>query len=514
MRPTFLAFQTAGRALAASQANINVTGNNIANVETDGYSRQRTDQNSISQSGYTQKFANKNVSTGFGVEVSRVSQIRDPFLDARFRNQASETSMYNTILGGLGDLERVIDEASNVKLQNEISNFINQLQILTQTPTSKDIALVARTAAHKVTEMLNVYSAQINEVRDQQIHDLSKVIIDTDFNTLVKNIANLNVQIREELTHGNTPNELYDQRNTFIDQLAGIANIKVTTLPEKISEDLIIENLNISIYDEVTRQAIPIVKNGLYNTLSAVIDPSSKNMTIEMNSSFGNTHGDVTSYFSSGSIKANLDLINGSGTYAESGGNPFRGTLYYEKAVDTFAANFARVLNDLNVHPVNGSQPLFTDGDGNTTGITARNISISEEWMKDSQYIVTTESTGNTGEPDNIMKMIVTLTSDIEFYKDGAGPPSAFKGKPSEYMSGLIGELSLDYELHQNFANAANTIQNNLFAARESVSGVNLDEEGINLMAYQKSYNAAARYFTVLDEAVDLIINRMGLVGR
>ena len=54
----------------------------------------------------------------------------------------------------------------------------------------------------------------------------------------------------------------------------------------------------------------------------------------------------------------------------------------------------------------------------------------------------------------------------------------------------------------------------NLFNAREAISGVNLDEEGINLMAFQKSYNAAARYFTALDEAVDTIINRMGIVGR
>ena len=65
-----------------------------------------------------------------------------------------------------------------------------------------------------------------------------------------------------------------------------------------------------------------------------------------------------------------------------------------------------------------------------------------------------------------------------------------------------------------NFAYASNSIQNNLSIAKEGVSGVNLDEEGINLMTYQKSYNAAARYFTVLDEAVDVIISKMGIVGR
>jgi flagellar hook-associated protein 1 FlgK len=53
-----------------------------------------------------------------------------------------------------------------------------------------------------------------------------------------------------------------------------------------------------------------------------------------------------------------------------------------------------------------------------------------------------------------------------------------------------------------------------LFASRESVSGVELEEEGVYLMAYQKSYNAAVRFFTVLDEAVNKIVNEMGLAGR
>jgi flagellar hook-associated protein 1 FlgK len=220
MRPTFLAFQTASRAMAASQANIDVTGNNIANVNTDGYTRQRVDLTSISNSGFTQKYTLTNdTSVGLGVQVNSISQIRDPFLDARYRAQASETGLFDTLLEGLADLENVYDEAETEGLQSEILNFINQLQTLSQSPTSQDLALVARTAAQKITEMMNVYADQTTEVRNQQIYDLSKVVIGTDFNTIVKNIANLNTQIREELTHGNTPNELYDQRNVLIDKL-------------------------------------------------------------------------------------------------------------------------------------------------------------------------------------------------------------------------------------------------------------------------------------------------------
>jgi flagellar hook-associated protein 1 FlgK len=526
MRPTFLAFQTASRAMAASQANIDVTGNNISNVNTDGYTRQRVDLNSISNSGYTQKYTIPGYSVGQGVEVSGIGQIRDPFLDARFRAQSAESGQYDTLLNGLSDLENIFDEAETEGLQSEISNFINQLQTLSQTPTSKDLALVARTAAQKVTQVLNVYSDQNEQVRSQQIYDLSKVVIDTNFNTLVKNIADLNTQIRDELTHGNEPNELYDHRNSLIDELSGIANIKVTTTPEKISEDLTIENMNISIVNG--SNSIGIVSGGLYNTLTASLDSTTDMMEIEISSSFGGYSGVITSQFASGSIKGYLDLINGKGSYANTTADPpentFRGTLYYENAIDTFAQNFARVLNGLNAANDGTSHPLFmaqgdTDPETNPDIITAGNITISTKWLEDSTYIKTTTGTStassSAGGGDNIARMISALESDIKFYMNGdTASVVMFEGTASEYMTGLIGELSLDVELHQNFADTASTVQNNLYASREAMSGVSLDEEGINLMAFQKSYNAAARYFNVLDEAVDKIVNEMGLVGR
>lgn len=520
MRPTFLAFQTASRALAASQSLIDVTGNNIANVNTNGYTRQRVDLASISNSGYTQKYTVPGAVVGLGVNVTGIGQIRDPFLDARFRAQASESAQYDTLLKGLSDLEGVFDEVETEGLQAELSNFINQLHTLSQTPTSKDIALVARTAAQKVTQMLNVYSSQTEQVRNQQIYDLTKVVIDTDFNTLVKNIADLNSQIRDELTHGNEPNELYDKRNILIDKLSNIVNIKVTTSPERISEDLTIENLNIAIQDPNGGPAIGIVQNGLYNTLSASLNAQNK-MEIEINSSFGGYNGNITAQFSGGSISGYLDLINGEGTYAAPDGNSFRGTLYYKNAIDTFAKNFAHVLNNLNADNDGTTRPLFmaqgdTDPETAPDAITAGNIAISTKWLEDSTYIKTTNADPPAGGGDNIMRMISALGSDLSFRKDPADPlsPVMFEGTMNEYMTGLVGELALDVELHQNFADTAATVANNLYVARESMSGVSLDEEGINLMAYQKTYNAAARYFNVLDEAVDKIINGMGLVGR
>ncbi|HZK02367.1 MAG TPA: flagellar hook-associated protein FlgK [Anaerovoracaceae bacterium] len=505
IRPTFMAFQTAGRAIAANQANIDVTGNNIANVETKGYSRQRVDQTSLSNSGYTQKYALGGYSVGLGVEITNINQYRDPFLDARFREQSGENGKLKAIINGLEDLENIFDEASTVGLKNEFSMFINELQTLSQTPAAADIALITRTAAQKVTQILNVYSNQISQVREQQVFDLDKVLIQNDFNTKVKNLANLNDQIRKEQTYGNTPNELYDHRNLLIDELSEMANIKVSSTPEKISEDIIIERLTVSLYDTVTGTSIGLVDNGLYNTLYLVDDGSEARIGISTSFS-PPENSDITDYISGGALNGYLSLINGEGL------NEFKGIPYYNSALDVFASNFARLMNDLNTLDPAESKPLFEALGGGD--ITAANIRISKQWLDDPAFITTSLSESDS--PDNILRMISAMDSPANFYKDANDPASLvmFKGSFHDYLSALIGEIALDVELQQNYRSTSESVLTGLFESKESISGVSLNEEGINLMAYQKSYNAAMRYFTVLDEAVDAIINKMGIVGR
>lgn len=505
IRPTFLAFQTASRAIAANQANIDVTGNNIANANTEGYTRQRVDQTSISNSGYTQKYTMPGVSVGLGVEITNIRQYRDPFLDARFREHTSENGRLNAILNGLEDLENIFDEATTDGLKNELSMFVRELQTLSQTPAAADIALIARTSAQKITQMLNTYSNQISQVRDQQVFDLNNVIIQNDFNTKVKSIAALNDQIRKEQTYGNNPNELYDQRNLLIDQLSAMANIKVTSLPEKISEDLTIERLTVSLYDTATGTSIGLVDSGLYNTLYLKDDGVEARIGIA--TSFAPPKdSDITDFLSGGSIRGYLDLINGKGA------DEFKGIPHYMSSLDVFASNFARILNDINTLDPLDPKPLFDAPAGES--ITAANIRVSAQWMDDPAFITTSLVGSNDG--DNILRMISALNSEANFYKNSTDPSSQtmFKGSFHDYLSAIIGEVALDVELHQNYTDTSENVLSNLFASRESLSGVSLNEEGINLMAYQKSYNAAMRYFTVLDEAVDAIIHRMGLVGR
>lgn len=514
MRPTFLSFQTAARAMAASQAQIGVTGNNMANMDTPGYTRQRVDLNAIASSGYNQRYITNKHFIDAGVQVAGIGQLRDPFLDARYRTEGAENGKYAAMLEGLKDLENNIDEFSTNGILNELSNFISQLQNLDKESYSKDMLLVVRAAAQKVTTLMNTYSTQITQARDQQIYDLGNVTVNTEFNAIVKNIASLNEQIQKEELYGNTPNDLYDQRNLLIDQLSHIANIKATITPQKISEDITVGRMTIVLYDAKTSTAIGLVDNNLYNTLT--VNDADTPLSLSINASFmlpdTPAHvdtGNITKYFSGGVIGGALEMINGNSSYAKGGESDFRGVPYYQSAVDTLAAKFAEVLNNINTTA--GGQPLFSSGTGGVP-ITAKNIQVAKEWMDDPECMVATTDAAQGSWGDNVKRMIEAMSNPQNFHRDTGD--WLFTGSFHEYMKGLIGELTLDVQLHTNFQKTSNAVMTDLFERRESISGINMDEEGINLMTYQKAYNAAARYFTVLDEGVDTIINRMGLVGR
>ncbi len=613
MGSTFASVYMSYRAMSAATAATSTVGNNISNMNTEGYTRQKTVLESQTLSGFHSRYDQNLISTGNGVAATTTVQIRDTFLDARYRAEHADTGRYDAISSGLSDIENVLDEISTKGMQNQFDDFVNQLQNLSQYPTSKDIALVVRTSAQQMSQMLNVYATQLQQVRDQQAYDLSSVIIGTDFNSTVESIANLNGQIREEYLYGNNPNELIDQRNTLIDKLSEMANIKVTVTADEVADGITLEHVTISMYDEKTSASIGLVDHTKANTL--FVEDNGAEVTIGMDTSFrlegtpsNIDYDDITDYFTTGGVSGYLDLMNGKGDYADvvGGENDFRGIQYYQNVLDTFAKNFADTYNTINsiqttdateiasrifamnfdeqlevwkephtefemtensteIASLTGSlsaseleslkdlaenyphigieldnlgnivkmpksvtkmtlekKDLFTPADGSNE-ITAANIAISTDWVKDSLFITTTKDiTSATGLPeqnggnDNVIRMISAISVDRPFHTDPTNTETdlKFTGTFNEYMISMGGTLALDVELNGNYLDTSNTILTSLDNSREATSGVSLDEEASNLLTFQSAYNAAARYFTALDEMIDKLINGTGLVGR
>ena len=186
--------------------------------------------------------------------------------------------------------------------------------------------------------------------------------------------------------------------------------------------------------------------------------------------------------------------------------------------------------------------PLFSNsGDGNDTdGITAKNISISTGWAHGDFKIVQTKSEddmvwvdpGNTNPANggtkrpastantNIAHLISTMQQDFEFRAKDTFPDAAdqttvfYKGSfhgMLDYINGLLGEDTQSTgQILDNYIVAAEE----LGVSRDSVSGVDLNDEAVNMMQYQKSYSAACRLLTTLDEVLDKLINGTGIAGR
>ena len=189
---------------------------------------------------------------------------------------------------------------------------------------------------------------------------------------------------------------------------------------------------------------------------------------------------------------------------------------FYDKTLDPSTTDYdpAKYAETLTAY-LSADRSLFSTIDGSSV-VTAANIRVSDGWLSDPMYLTVTQP-GDPSEGENIGRMIVAIDRGFAFYREGdaiAYPNNIFEGTLEEYFTGVNATLGLDVSLNQNYSDTSKQVMTTLFAARESVSGVNLDEEGVAVMAYQKSYNAAVRFFTVLDEAVNKIINEMGLVGR
>lgn len=524
MRSTFAAFTTAQLGLRASQQGLNVTGQNISNINTTGYTRQALDQISLNFTGGGRYSTNNNI--GFGTLVKNITQIRDPFLDIRFRSEISNVGEADVRLTSLKELETIFDEVAQNGLQTQISDLSSMLQKLADNAGSQTSSDMVKSSAEALTKLFNQYAKQIQSVRENQEYELREVDV-PGLNSILKNISELNVSIKNGQINGSNTLELLDQRNMLIDELATYVKIDVKYVPVEVSKSLTVDELKIDFIGD--KHNINLINGVDYAAFQMPAGTTKLNIVDQsgnpIKDALGNVIGeDLFSELTTGSLKSALEMLNCSGDFDGSSSSP-RGIGYYEKMLDLMASKFASVFNGLNNANLPSGTPaedlhnLFSSSDGGA--VTAKTISIAEGWSTDKYGITASvENPDNNAANDNILKMISALTSDQTFVHPGKNPadPSddqtMFTGSFHSFFSKLNTTLGIDIKSTSstldNYISVANEISN----SRESISGVNLDEEGMNMLKYQKAYNAAARLMTVLDEALDTLINRMGVVGN
>ncbi len=250
---TFGSFTQARLAIYAAQTGITVTGNNISNINTPGYTRQRLNQVSLYASGADRYYAEGDVRTGQGALVKSLSQIRSPYLDIRYRTLNAQMGYSDGRLEILGEIKQILDEvgagdASKGEggfgiLGLEISKLAEAFKNLVDQTGHQEYDNTVRQVCKNLVTMMNKYANKLEEVQQNTVKKLEQNV--QEVNSYLTTIRSLNEEIRKSEIHGDPALELRDERNRQIDELSELIDIKVTYSEEDLGGGLKVEKLSI-----------------------------------------------------------------------------------------------------------------------------------------------------------------------------------------------------------------------------------------------------------------------------
>lgn len=601
---TFGTFTTARLGIYASQKALEVVGNNIANINTPGYTRQALNQRSLYMGGADRYYSATNARVGAGALVTGISQLRDPYLDIRYRTEQSSVGAMDTKLAGLEQLASIFDEVGKGTdgegfIEAQMNSVIEQLQNLVTQGTGKDnYDELVKSSATSLVKLFNTAADQLKKLSDNQAAGFQQKL--DSVNSILESIRDLNVSIRKSQIHGGDALELQDQRNQLIDELSTYVRIDVSYGEEDLGDGITVEKLIIKLADADNAPALIdgsysrefSIREGSTNydlDLSPLTDAQGNRLNVESldpddPDAVPDPDFDVIKLKDTdlyGSLQASRELLTEKGEYATADdlrddpkAATKRGIPYYQKTLDALANKFATVLNDANTLDAakmtaaeletyykrnddnkfiyydehgnefeinmddpdnidytkftlkdeysyyNGGALFSNDGNGNSTSdpeITASNISISKGWADGPVRLLQSKEPhgeSQTTDNSNILHILYLMTADQDYKADegDAGDPyytGNFQGMLTKICSTLANDTMTTTAMLQNYAASADEI----YVDREAVSGVDLNDEAMGMMRYQKSYSAACRLMTTIDDMLDKLINGTGRAG-
>ncbi len=461
------AYGMAKLGIYAAQKAMEVTGNNITNINTEGYTRQRLDQKSLYMQGADRYSTKWEARVGGGVITTGVSQLRDPYLDIRYRTEMSSVGAYETKMKGLKQLAGILDEVGKGEddegiFEAQFNDLVAQLTDMAASGAGKDeFDTLVQGSAKSLVSLFNTYANKLETIR-QNTESGFKQDIDT-VNTILKKIQNLNDSIRKSDIHGGPGLELRDERNLLLDQLSEYVAIDVRYEMEPVGAGMMVEKLIVELdsherLDPKTGQSLGHDKqqliNGEYVTQFNVhmaqenppkYGPNYDIQLAELKNSVGLTYEKdgkkseavwLTDNDLHGRLQASRELLTEKGEFAtyddikgqdktkppyvqakdgmgDLDANIKRGIPYYQKALDLMAKKFADSLNEANTLPDSTLYMVQTDANGDPVGNTTGKPLVAKYVNGEYKYYV----------KDDYNAKPQKLTEDKPVFLDAQDPP-------------------------------------------------------------------------------------------
>lgn len=471
MPGTFFGFNTALRGMQAQQRGIYTTAHNIANANTEGYTRQRVVLATLP--AYPVPSMNhpggQGWQIGTGVDSQETRRMRDEFLDTQIRRETGTLGQWEQIQDVLEQVEIVFNEPSDTGLSTLMSQFWAAWQELSKYAESSPVRTTVVETANALAEAFNHSAAQLETIKndiDQTIELKVKEI-----NSLAQQIADLNGQIKNIVTVGDQPNDLLDQRDLLLDRLGKMIDFTVTTSSNGTITITLGGGGNL--VEEVDGSTTIHKLKSSGSDVSWVEEDTQPPLTISNGELFGlqKVKSEVETYLT------NLDTL--AGELATAVNNE------HKKGVDLSGT---------------GGEDFFVAEDGGL--ITAANIQVNPNIQADVTKIAAATAGGGPGD-GSIALAIAQLQHKLI--------PSLSNATFDDYYKNFTAKLGVDAHEAVRMTTNQGVLVDQLTNRKESISGVSLDEEMANMIQYQRAYEAAARMITTLDAMLDKIINGMGV---
>lgn len=482
MASTFHGLELGKRGLFAQQTALSVTGHNIGNANTIGYSRQRAEMqatNAIPGPGMNNDRSPSQLGTG--VEVNKIVRLREEYLDVQFRGEYKNFGYWEAKSDTFMRIEELLNEPSESGLAVTMDEFWKGWEELTKNPESAAARGVVRQRGVAVAETFNHIAASLNQIKS----DLKNVILtkETEVNSLASQIANLNDQISRLVPNNYQPNDLYDQRDVLIDQLSKLVDIKVAPGEKGM--------VNIGVGSEM------LVSGKTPSSFSIGFDPDGKLVDPD-NIQIGGKKVEI----------GHGELLGTIESFGLLGQEKTTGIPSIQEKIDTLAKTFMESINSLHEQGYDLDGKLAT-GVPFFTGTSAKDMAVNPEIMKSLNLIAAASieegGTTSTGNGKNAQAIADLKFKDLDF--------GGTNSTADDFYRNIIGRLGIDSHEAQRMRDNSTVIIQQVENRRQSVSGVSLDEEMANMIKFQQAYNAAARYVTVMDQLLDKVINGMGRAG-
>lgn len=603
MTSQFFGLNIAYTGLQAANAALNVTGNNISNVETEGYTRQKAVQEAA-------KALRTNTSYGMagsGVDTISINQVRENYFDLKYWQNNSNLGMYEIKQEFYRQIEDYYTDTDDVMGFNVIfSDMFDALDEVYKSSGDDTRKSAFLSECTTLCEYFNGLTENMKRLQTNANDEIQNKV--NEVNSIASEIATLNQQINTIEINGPRANELRDKRSLLIDELSKIVDVEVKEIPIPISEtsdipsgiyryivniagnNTLVNGYEYSQMKCVARNAAEKVNqsdaDGLYNiymddlalnlyggtlggelkgllevrdgnngenfsakkdyvtckdatTVEVIIDPTNKNydfLTDMYKSTLneagtiivGNkefqysswTYDDATKTYTFNLTPGQEDVTHYSDRDVYVGTTvDYKGIPYYQQQMNEWVRLFAKAMNDIELTAQdsdgNATESLFaysTDDVLFTSAstkfdyqkVTAANIKTNKHMIDDVRKFGTTADITQGQDAQDITEQLLMVKSDKS--------KAVFRGcSAGEFLQCLTSDVALGAASANNFSKNFSKISDAIVAQRTSISGVDNDEEALNLVKFQEAYNLSAKMIQVMTEIYDRLILNTGV---